>query len=265
MPNPFAGMNPYLEQPEYWSDFHNQLVAAIARSLVPKLVPKYRVVTDKWVYKIAGSTAIAIGRPDISVQQNRRSNAPANTNPLEGTVAVCPLPEPVKVTVPMLEEIQQSYIEVKDAATQQVVTAIEVLSPANKSGDGRKKYTAKRQNILESLTNLVEIDLLREGIPLPVETGDVQSHYRILISPSQTRPISDMYPFNLGDRIPAFLLPLRSEDSEPILDLQSLVDELYEQLGYDYFIDYNSNPPSPWLRSEITEVLSIDRRSLDRL
>ena len=60
-------MNPYLEQPEYWSDFHNQLVAAIARYLVPRLVPKYRVVTDKWVYKIAGSTAIAIGRPDVSV------------------------------------------------------------------------------------------------------------------------------------------------------------------------------------------------------
>ena len=47
----------------------------------------------------------------------------------------------------MLEEIQQSYIEVKDAATQEVVTAIEVLSPANKFGDGRKKYIAKRQRV----------------------------------------------------------------------------------------------------------------------
>jgi Protein of unknown function (DUF4058) len=112
MPNPFSGMNPYLEQPEYWSDFHNQLVAAIARSLVPKLVPKYRVVTDKWVYKIAGSTAIAIGRPDVSLQQNRM-NAPANTDAIEGSVAVCPLPEPVKVRVPMLEEIQQSYIKIQ--------------------------------------------------------------------------------------------------------------------------------------------------------
>ena len=40
-------MNPYLEQSDYWLDFHNQLVAAIARSLVPQLLPKYRVVTDK--------------------------------------------------------------------------------------------------------------------------------------------------------------------------------------------------------------------------
>jgi hypothetical protein len=98
---------------------------------------------------------------------------------------------------------------------------------------------------------------LCDGMPLPVETGDIQSHYRILISRSQTRPISDLYPFNLGDRIPAFLLPLRSEDSEPILDLQSLLDELYDQLGYDHFIDYDRNPPSPCLKSEITDVLSI--------
>ena len=33
-------MNPYLEQPEDRSDFQNQLVAAIARTLVPKLVAK---------------------------------------------------------------------------------------------------------------------------------------------------------------------------------------------------------------------------------
>ncbi|WP_445243472.1 MULTISPECIES: hypothetical protein [unclassified Microcoleus] len=33
-------------------------------------------------------------------------------------------------------------------------------------------------------------------------------------------------------------------------------------MAYNYFIDYDSNPPSPWLKSEITEVLSIDGRSL---
>ena len=53
MPNPFLGMNPYLEQPDDWSDFHNQLVAAIARNLVPQLLPKYRVITDKWVYRVS--------------------------------------------------------------------------------------------------------------------------------------------------------------------------------------------------------------------
>ena len=47
MPNPFSGMNPYLEQPEYRSDFQNQFVAGIARTLVPKLVTKYRAVNER--------------------------------------------------------------------------------------------------------------------------------------------------------------------------------------------------------------------------
>ncbi|WP_407884435.1 DUF4058 family protein [Scytonema sp. NUACC26] len=59
MPNPFPGMNPYLEQSDYWSDFHNHLIAALAKDLIPKLLPKYRVVTDKWVYKVSGDMAIA--------------------------------------------------------------------------------------------------------------------------------------------------------------------------------------------------------------
>ncbi len=61
MSNPFPGINPYLEQPEFWSDFHNQLVAAIARILIPQLLPKYRVVTNF----IGNSKQIAIGRPDV--------------------------------------------------------------------------------------------------------------------------------------------------------------------------------------------------------
>jgi hypothetical protein len=50
MPNPFSGMNPYLEQPEFWSDFHNQLIVSLARVLIPTLLPNYRVIISKWVY-----------------------------------------------------------------------------------------------------------------------------------------------------------------------------------------------------------------------
>lgn len=255
MPNPFPGMNPYLEQPEFWSDFHNQLIAALARALIPQLLPKYRVVTDKWVYKIAGSTAMAIGRPDLAVQQSR--TAPAT---IQTVVTTSPsVVQPIKVTVPLLEEVRQSYIEVKDAATQAVVSAIEVLSPANKRGDGRQKYESKRQQVLESLTNLVEIDLLRGGEPLPASDGNTQSHYRILVSRANTRPVADLYPFNLGDRIPPFLLPLRREDTEPVVDLQLLVNDLYEQLAYDYFIDYHSSPPPPWSQADVASILQSHR------
>ena len=249
MPNPFPGMNPYLEQSDYWSDFHNHLIAALALDLIPKLLPKYRVVTDKWVYKVSGDMAIAIGRPDLTIQQRRMREQ------ITTTVAVSELQTlPIKVAVPLLEEVRQSYIEVKDAATKEVVTAIEILSPANKRGDGRHKYESKRQQVLESLTHLVEIDLLREGEPLPI-LSNTTSHYRILVSRSDTRPTADLYPFDLSDRIPPFELPVRPEDTAPIVDLQKLVNELYEQLGYDYFINYSAPPPPPWSESDVASWL----------
>ena len=54
-------------------------------------------------------------------------------------------------------------------STGEVVTAIEILSLANKlTQEGRAAYNTKRQRVLGSQTNLVEIDLLRAGTPLPV-------------------------------------------------------------------------------------------------
>src|SRR5881396_2152160 len=54
-------------------------------------------------------------------------------------------------------------IEIRDTAHRQLVTAIEVLSPTNKRGDGRQEYLAKRRRILLSTAHLLEIDLLRQG------------------------------------------------------------------------------------------------------
>lgn len=253
MPNPFPGMNPYLEQPDFWADFHNQMIASLARSLVPQLLPKYRVVTDKWIYKIADAAAIAVGRPDVAIQQSRNSTPAPATVPASATI------QPIKVTVPLLEEMRQAYLEVRDAATQEVVTTVELLSPANKRGEGRQKYAAKRQQILESLTNLVEIDLLRGGTSLPAEDYEIQSNYRILVSRSLTRPVADLYAFNLIDRIPAFPLPLRPDDHEPLIDLQPLVNDLHEQLAYDTFIDYRTQPPVPWEDAEVANFLQAYR------
>ncbi|MFN6518741.1 MAG: DUF4058 family protein [Nostoc sp. CreGUA01] len=43
MCSPFPGMNPYLENPELWTEVQSWLVVAIA----PQLRPKYRVAFEK--------------------------------------------------------------------------------------------------------------------------------------------------------------------------------------------------------------------------
>ena len=71
-------------------------------------------------------------------------------------------------------------MEVREVATKELITVIEVLSPANKrSGEGRSFYETKRTKILTSMTNLIEIDVLRLGQPMAM-MGATESQYRIL-------------------------------------------------------------------------------------
>ncbi len=57
-----------------------------------------------------------------------------------------------------------AFVEIRDRRNRQLVTGIELLSPANKRpGGDRDQYLAKRQRILASTAHLVEIDLLRGG------------------------------------------------------------------------------------------------------
>jgi Protein of unknown function (DUF4058) len=48
MPNPFPGMDPYLEG-DLWTTLHTDLCAEIARQLAPKLRPKYVALSTRRV------------------------------------------------------------------------------------------------------------------------------------------------------------------------------------------------------------------------
>lgn len=257
MPNPFPGMNPYLENPELWPEVHHLLIGIIAESLNPQLLPKYRVAVEKRVYQMSGEEALLVGIPDVTVSRSRQTSQSNSAN-----VAVAATrASPVTVNVPIPMEFREGYLEVRETATKEVVTVIEILSPANKiTGKGRDTYIDKRETILGSRTHLVEIDLLRSGKPMPILDKRFPSRYRILISRSDCRPRADLYGFNLSDAIPAFSLPLRSEDSLPVLDLQALLDRVYDRAGYDVAIDYSSNPVSSlsgeeldWLDAQLRE------------
>ncbi len=239
MPSPFPGMNPYLENPALWSEVHNLLIVAIFDALNPQLRPKYRVAIEQRVYQTTEEDSLLVGIPDVTVQRSQT----ATNQKTQNIAVVAPTVEAVTVTIPIPETIRESYLEVREVVTQEVVTVIEVLSPKNKrSGEGRKAYEKKRHRVLGSLTHLVEIDLLRSGKSMLILNNNIQSDYRIVVSRGEHRPKADLYAFNLQNVIPSFPLPLRSEDKEPLLDLQTLLSELYDRASYDLVIDYSLEP-----------------------
>lgn len=238
MPNPFSGMNPYLESPDFWSEVHHSLISMLHESLVPQLIPKYRVAIEKRIYEIKGGQSLLVGIPDVSIV---RHPTPRNSN--SSNVAVATRIAPLKVGLPMFEEVREAYLEIRDIASKEVVTVIEVLSPANKRpGKGREMYEEKRDKVFAGRSHLVEIDLLRSYQPLPVFGENIDGSYRILVSRSDCRPTADLYLFNLPDAIPAFALPLRGGDVEPIVDLQALLNTVYDRAAYDFTLDYTPEP-----------------------
>ncbi len=247
MPNPFPGMNPYLEHPELWPGIHLLLISQLTQFLAPQLRPKYRVAVEVRMYETIGERSLLVGLPDLAVKSSQKTAKQPTSN-----VAVAESPTKLqKVEVPLTETIKQGYLEVREVATREVITAIEILSPVNKrSGEGRKKYETKRNKVLNSSTHLVEIDLLRRGEPMSIYGSNLQSHYRILVSRGDCRPEADLYSFNLADAIPSFPLPLQSGDPEPIVNLQELLNNIYEIASYDMALDYTQEPVPPLLEKE---------------
>ncbi|NEU76637.1 DUF4058 family protein [Hassallia byssoidea VB512170] len=247
MPSPFPGMNPYLENPELWAEVHSRLIVAIADAIAPQLRPKYRVAVEKRVYQMTDDNSVLVGIPDVAVGRSLTT-----TEELSNIAVASPPAKPVIVNLPMLEEVREGYLEVREVGTKEVVTAIEVLSPKNKrSKEGRKAYESKRQQVLNSLTHLVEIDLLRSGEPMPILANQIQSDYRILVSRSESRPKAELYPFGLQEKIPAFLLPLRRGDTEPLVDLQAVIHGVYDRAGFDLAIDYTRERVPPLASADV--------------
>ncbi|MGI0495301.1 DUF4058 family protein [Alkalinema pantanalense CENA528] len=247
MPSPFPGMNPYLEQPAFWHEFHNRLIVAISDALTPSLQPKYYMAVETRTYIDTDNPELLVGIPDAIVLT--ASNAPLLTHPVTAVTQ----PHPKQICLPMPVEVKERYLEVREVGTHQVVTVIEVLSPKNKrKGEGRVTYEKKRQRVLCSSSHLVEIDLLRENIAMPMIGVEEASDYRIVVSRASHRPMADLYGFQVRDPIPSFSLPLQSHDPELTVDLQAILLGVYDRGSYQFRIDDHQPVPPPKL-SEVDQ------------
>lgn len=231
-------MDPYLEHPALWPDVHNRLIAALADDLSERVAPRYYVGLERRTYLLKADDIVLVGRPDIAVAHV--SDAPG-TMPQSVTASTTV----VEVDVPMHDEVYENFLEIHEVRTDKLITVLELLSPVNKlNQQGREAYERKRGNIFSSWTNLVEIDLLRAGEPMPVIGPHVRSDYRILISRGRQRPRATLIAFGVRQPLPPFPLPLLPDDIEPEVDLQRILHDLYQRAHFDLRLDY-TQPPIP--------------------
>jgi Protein of unknown function (DUF4058) len=238
VPSPFPGMGPYLEHPTLWPGVHNGLIAALQLFLAPQLRPHYYVAMEERLYITEPDQRAFVGRPDLAVVAHPEAETVLQPAPSASLV--------LTVQVPLPDEVRETYLEVRETGTDDVVTVLEILSPTNKRlGRGRRLYEDKRMEVLASRTHLVEIDLVRAGEPMPVTGHGSASDYRILVSRGDCRPNATLYAFGVCQPIPPFSLPLKPGDQEPTVDLGRILRDLYDRASYDLRLHYTGDPDPP--------------------
>ncbi len=244
MPSPFPGMDPYLEP--FWGDVHQRLITYASDQLQTFLPGDLRARVEERVFVESRLGYERKIYPDIRVvERGRGGNVALLQKP---KVA---LPEPFILQLPP-DPVTESYLEIIDLSSgKKVVTAIEVLSPTNKtSGSGQDLYQQKQKEFLDGRVNLIEIDLLRAGnwvlsVPLGSIPESCRTTYRVLVRRGCRPGQAEIYPIALSQRLPTIKIPLRPKDADVPLDLQALIDQCYRNGGYDDDLDYGHLPHPP--------------------
>ena len=263
MPSPFPGMNPFLEKPSDWRDFHGDFIIRLRAQLADQIRPAFIAKTEDHVYlhelsaeERAESRRILAGIGDVVVKR-QGGNGTFGVSPFEpasgGAAAAVAEPTTRRLldTVTVIEE-REPYLRILDRETREVVTVIELLSPTNKRpGSDRDAFLAKRDRVLASRAGYVEIDLLRGGPPMPMNEEPPAGTYRVVVSRGgngpaafwPSRPPADVWLWELRDPLPNVPVPLKPPHPDAVLDLRAALDRTYDEAGFEDYL--HLTPPDP--------------------
>lgn len=255
MPSPFPGMDPYLEDPTVWRDFHTDFLANVRAALNASLPVTYSAQIEEAVRLVQFDPPVErTVIPDVAIARDPSRATPAwdggggGAAGGRGGVAVL---EPVAVDLPDAVEVRDRWVEVRHLPDRELVTVIELLSPTNKS-DGRDDYLAKRLALLRQPVHVVEIDLLVGGKRLPMLSPLPAGDYFAIVSRTAGRPRAEVYAWDLARPLPTIRVPLRSPDPDQLLDLSAAFAETYRRAAYQRVLDY-AGPPAARLPAAALE------------
>lgn len=252
-------MDPYLEDPALWPDFHDRFAEQVSAMLNGGLPPDYYAQLGvREEVGIHGGGIVRRIIPDVAVTHT------AETGSTGGSTAVLVAEprvelDPVVALETPADPDQVSFIEIIDSRTgHEVVTIIEILSPSNKqNGVDRIRYVRKRDEILASQTSLIEIDLLLGGdrsiFDASVEAAFAEiepapQYLAVIDRAWQRRPQKRLHiaPAWLDRLLPVIAVPLREGEPECTLDLQYAFQQTYERGPYRRgAVDYGKPASAP--------------------
>jgi hypothetical protein len=235
-------MDPYLESPVNWQDFHATFVLILREAISDQLPANYYARVDEFTIALEPELLPSKRfRPDVSVIRNpdlpRGGLAVANVAAVAGILEL----ENLSDYFPHSE----IFIELVHVLDREVVTVLELFSPTNKVGEGRAKYFEKREKLMRSNVHVVELDFLRAGKRIALNRPLPNDDYFVFISPGNRRPKCEILHWTIRQPLPSIPIPLRDPDPSITIDLQAVFRTTYERGRYWRMIDYTQSPPAP--------------------
>lgn len=210
MPSPFPGMDPFLEDPRFWTDFHDSFLLCWRNAINRRLPPDYEARINERVQIVDREENVArVIRPDVAIARDPLHDPGSGELP-SGVMTL----EPVVLPLVELDEERTTYIEIRRGESHELVTILELLSPANERGADHVLYLNKRQEIFHQEIHLLELDLLLGGTRLPLGAPLPPGDYYALLARADRRFTCEVYAWGLRDRLPTLPVPLRSPDPD---------------------------------------------------
>lgn len=243
MAGPFPGMDPYLEHQAAWPDFHNGLIAEIRNELGVRLPVSYVARVDERIEVVISEPDPPRSfRPDVLVGRFEGHSVSSNVESASGLTATLE-PTVVEILDQDPQEIRTTWVEVRALPDLELVTAVEVLSPINKTSQGRQSYLDKRDTLHASRVNLVEIDLLLGGAPLPTKPRIETGAFYTIVARGMRLPMGEVYRWGVRDALPRIPIPLREPDPDVWIDLAALVSRVYDLGRYERTLHHDQPLP----------------------
>ncbi|HEY7327403.1 MAG TPA: DUF4058 family protein [Gemmataceae bacterium] len=256
MKSPFPGMDPYIESCGLWEDFHGHLIERVYEQIAQAVPDRYFVRSRERSYQVLieseGKTKKPFA-PDVKITSPASGKKPKKKS---GGVAVAQPTtenEPLSLRAFIAEEHREKFVEIyeddPDYPEMRLVTTIEVLSPSNKrpGTEGWNEYHSKRYSALLGDVHLVEIDLLRGGRRPLMRDPWPNSPYVFLVGRSDQDLRCQVWRGYFDRPLPTLTVPLTRPDKDIPLNLQPLIDRVYQLGRYGHAINY-SKPLKPPLR-----------------
>jgi hypothetical protein len=234
MPRLFPGIDPFLEAQGLWPDFQNSAIIYLRDAITDHLPDPYDIRVEERI-NLLDDTAEDERRVRPDLQIERSSGVPV----ADPGLAVLEV-EPTTVPIALLEEVRETYLEIIHRPDQRLVTALELLSPDNKTGTGHAQYLAKRQAVYYGPVHLVELDFLVGGhrLPMarPLPPGDVYA----FVARGDRRPDCDVYAWSIRQPLTSIRIPLLAPDPDIPLDLAAVYATTFEKGRYARSIKYDA-------------------------